>query len=233
MNLEVLVRTQKAVPYKYGMRTIALFIDESSDAAAECGDGIVEALSPHFHIKRFTEEECTASTFKGVDMIAFPGGVGESEDYNYFFRRKREMAVVEYLANGGSYLGICVGAYWAGSHYFDVLDGVDAVQYIKRPTADIKRSYNKAIPVTWNGKPERMFFRDGCAFIGDQTKFETVARYANGDPMAIIQGKIGLIGACPDSLRSWYIEPYNKPFWHDGAHHQLLLEFVNKVGAFV
>ena len=74
-----------------------------------------------------------------------------------------------------------------------------------------------------------MFFRDGCAFVGDESKFETVARYANGDPMAIIQGSIGVIGACPDSLLSWYVEPYNKRYWHKGEHHRLLVEFVNKL----
>ena len=211
------------------MKTLALYIDRSSELSEQCGDGMVYALSPHFEIIRFTEEECKPSTFKNVDMIAFPGGVGDSEDYNYLFRRKKEMAVVDFISNGGAYLGICVGAYWAGSHYFDILDSVDAVQYIKRPTADIKRSYNKAIPVTWNGNQERMFFRDGCAFIGDESKFETVASYANGDPMAIIQGKIGLIGACPDSLLSWYVEPYNKPYWHNGNHHRLLVEFVDKI----
>ena len=60
------------------MKKIALFIDKSSQPAIECGDGMVQALSPHFTIKRFTEEECNPSTFKDVDMIAFPGGVGDS-----------------------------------------------------------------------------------------------------------------------------------------------------------
>ena len=211
------------------MKKIALYIDKSSELAMICGDGIVEALSSNYEIIRFTEQECTESFLKNFNMVAFPGGVGDSEDYNLLFRRKKEMAVVDFISNGGVYFGICVGAYWAGSHYFDILDSVDAVQYIKRPTADIKRSYNKTIPVTWNGKKERMFFRDGCAFIGDESKFEVIGRYANGDPMAIIQKNIGVIGACPDSLLSWYIEPYNIPYWHNGEHHQLLLGFVDKL----
>ena len=121
-----------------------------------------------------------------------------------------------------------MGAYWAGSHYFNLLDGVDAVQYIKQPNTDTKRPHAKAIPVTWDGVPERMFFYDGCALVGDHRKFETVATYANGDSMAILQNRIGLIGCHPESEKFWYDSyKYMKPHWHNGDHHQLLLEFVD------
>ena len=156
------------------MKTIALFRDNSSKEAEECSDGVKFALSPHFNIKFFTQEECLLETFKDVSLIAFPGGVGDADDYDGLFLRKRANAVAEFVRNGGAYLGICVGAYWAGKHYFDILDGVDAVQYIKRPSADIKKCYNKAAHIVWKGKPERIFFRDGCTFLGDENKIVTV-----------------------------------------------------------
>lgn len=209
--------------------TIALFRDETSEATAECGDGVIFALSPHFNIKIFTIEQCVPETFQGVDLIVFPGGVGDSDDYYELFLRKRANAVADFVAQGGAYLGICVGAYWAGYYYFDILDDIDAVQYIRQPTADIRKSYNTAARVLWNGEPERMFFRDGCTFTGDLTKAEIVSTYANGEPMCIIQGKIGLMGACPDSLESWYKDKHVKPYWHQGRHHELLVEFVNRL----
>ena len=49
-----------------------------------------------------------------------------------------------------------------------------------------------------------MFFYDGCVFDGDQDRFHTVARYSNGDPMAIIQGNVGIIGCHPESEEFWY-----------------------------
>ena len=75
-----------------------------------------------------------------------------------------------------------------------------------------------------------MFFYDGCTFIGDG-KYETVAKYDNGEPMAIIQGNIGLIGCHPESESFWYDEPYKylRVFYHDGDHHKLLLEFVDSL----
>ena len=177
-------------------------------------------------------DDIKLNKFKSYDCVAFPGGIGDYSSYDRFFRRKTENAVADFVANGGYYLGICMGAYWAGSNWFDILDGVDTVQYIKQPTADIKRSYGTVAPVIWNGQKENVFFYDGCALIGDETKFKTVARYANGDPMAIIQGRVGIIGCHPESEEFWYQKPYyeyiNK-WWHRGHHHNLLSDFVDQI----
>jgi hypothetical protein len=124
-----------------------------------------------------------------------------------------------------------MGAYWAGSYYFDLLDGVEPVQYIKRPTSDIKRSYGTVASVTWNGHPENIFFYDGCALVGDSRKFDTIATYVNGDAAAIIQKRIGIIGPHPESLKYWFESPYQyiNQYWHKGHHHNLLLNFVNQL----
>jgi hypothetical protein len=73
-----------------------------------------------------------------------------------------------------------------------------------------------------------MFFYDGCALVGDKNKFNTIATYANGDAMAIVQGRIGLIGCHPESEKFWY-DGYSwmEKHWHNGAHHKLLLKFAN------
>jgi hypothetical protein len=75
-----------------------------------------------------------------------------------------------------------------------------------------------------------MFFYDGCALVGDNTKFKTIATYANGDAMAIIQNNIGLIGCHPESEKFWY-DSYSwmGKHWHNDAHHKILLEFVNEM----
>ena len=67
------------------------------------------------------------------------------------------------------------------------------------------------------------------AFIGDERYFETVARYTNGDPAAIIQGRIGLIGPHLESEEYWYDKPYLHRHWHNNRHHKLLKEFVDKL----
>jgi hypothetical protein len=210
--------------------TIALFFNHP-ECSQDCVDGMIQSLSSHYNIKIFNVDECNTDTFKNVDIVAFPGGIGDATSYDRFFRRRAQNAVADFVANGGRYLGICMGAYWAGSYFFDILDGVDAVQYIKQPHADIKRSYSTYASVLWNGQLEDMFFYDGCALVGDPNKFQTVATYANGDAMAIIQNRVGIIGCHPESQQSWYCTPreYLSSKWHKGRHHALLLEFVNEL----
>jgi len=137
--------------------------------------------------------------------------------------------LAEYVEAGGKYIGICMGAYWAGPWYFDLLEGIDVVQYIKRPYAEIKRSYATVANVVWDDESENVFFYDGCTFIGKNEAFETVAWYANGDPMAIVQGNIGLIGCHPESQRHWYDRKYLRKHWHEKKHHALLKKFVDSL----
>lgn len=207
---------------------IALFLHQPK-CSVQSGNGIMRALSPHYSFKVFTRQELEADFFDDVDVIAVPGGIGDADSFDSLFHYNGDR-VKDFVNQGGAYLGICMGAYWAGSNYFNILDSVDAVQYITRPNTDTHRPHAKAIDVTWNQHPERMFFYDGCALVGDQTKFNTVATYANGDAMAITQGRIGLIGCHPESEPHWYKSySWMGEHWHNGAHHRLLLDFVNNL----
>lgn len=201
------------------------------ECSMDCIDGMTQALHNNYTISTFGEDQCNPQTLATYDLVAFPGGIGDAGSYDKFFRRKAQNAVADYVERGGKYLGICMGAYWAGSHYFDILGDVNAVQYIKRPNAEIRRSYGTVADVVWNNKSESIYFYDGCALIGDESKFKTIARYLNGDPMAIIQNNIGLIGCHPESLQYWYEKPWNyiNKYWHNGKHHTLLLEFVDQL----
>jgi len=210
---------------------MALFLHHP-ECSEDCVKAMVDVLSVNYNIKIFGEKELDDdSFFNDLDVIAFPGGIGDSDSYPDFFTRTRANRIARFLENGGHYLGICMGAYWAGSRYFDLLTDVDAVQYIKRPNAKVRRSFGTVAEVEWEGSKEHMYFYDGCALIGDETKFETIARYANGDPMAIIQGRVGLLGCHPEAPLYWYEKPwqYINKYWNDGRHHSLLLNFVNKL----
>ena len=208
--------------------TIALFIADPK-CSVQSANGIIASLGADYNFKIFSKNALENNFFENVDMIAVPGGFGDAESFQYLFKHNKER-VLDFVQRGGKYLGICMGAYWAGSNYFDMLDDVDAVQYITRPNTETRRPHAKAIEIKWNGHPDRMFFYDGCALVGDSTKFKTIATYANGDAMAIIQNNIGLIGCHPESEKFWY-DSYSwmGKHWHDNAHHKLLLEFVNEM----
>ena len=208
--------------------TIALFLFDPK-CSVQSGNGIIKALGEHYNFKIFSKNEVEYNFFDDVDMIAVPGGFGDASSYDQAFKHNKKR-IKQFVKNGGRYLGICMGAYWAGKHYFNLLEDVDAVQYIKRPRTDTRRPHAKNLKVYWYGMPTNMFFYDGCAFDGDYSKFDIVAKYANDDPMAIYQGRMGLIGCHPESEQFWY-DSYSwmKGKYHGGIHHEMLLEFVNEL----
>jgi hypothetical protein len=209
--------------------TIALFIADPK-CSVQSGNGILKALGNDYKFKIFSKNLLEEDFFDNVDMVAVPGGFGDADSFDTLFKHNAPR-VKQFVRHGGRYLGICMGAYWAGSHYLNMLNGVDAVQYIRRPGTDTRRPHAKAQQVLWNGEEEHMFFYDGCALVGPKIKTcELWSLYPNGDPMAIIQNKIGLIGCHPESERFWYDSyKWMRKHWHEGRHHELLLEFVNRL----
>jgi len=209
--------------------TIALFVYDPK-CSVQSGNGIIRALQSHYNFKIFGKNELEKVFFDDVDMIAVPGGLGDASSFDSAFKHNAQ-PVRDFVARGGRYLGICMGAYWAGSHYLNILQDVDAVQYIKRPGRDTRRPHAKNIKINWNGSNTEMFFYDGCALVGNG-KYDTIATYSNSDSMAIIQNNIGLIGCHPESEQFWY-DSYSwmRGRYHRGQHHTLLLDFVDQMFA--
>ena len=210
--------------------TIAMFINDPK-CSVQSGNGVLKALEDHYHFKLFSKNEMEEGFFdKNIDMVAFPGGFGDSDSFDTLLGQNGKY-VRKFVRKGGKYLGICMGAFWAGRHYFNILEGVDAVQYIKQPGTCTRRPHAKNMPTNWyNGHYQDMFFYDGPTFIGDGS-FETHATYFDtGMPMAIMQGNIGLIGCHPESEEFWY-DSYSwmKGKYHGGLQHELLLDFVNEL----
>jgi Biotin-protein ligase, N terminal len=213
--------------------TIALFLYDPK-CSVQSGNGLMKALGNHYNFKIFSKNELEDNFFENIDIVAVPGGFGDSDTFHSLMKHNGNR-IKEFVNRGGRYLGICMGAYWAGSHYLDILDSLDAVQYLKQPNTCTRRPHAKNMPVMWKDRygwiePYKMFWYDGCALVGDSSKFETIATYSNGDAMAIMQNRTGLIGCHPESEEFWY-DSYSwmRGRYHQGQHHILLLDFVNEL----
>jgi glutamine amidotransferase-like uncharacterized protein len=206
---------------------IAVFMHQPR-CSIQSGNGIIQALEDHYRFKIFTRHEVEDDFFDNVDLVCFPGGIGDSDSWDFLFKQHGQR-IQRFVNRGGKYLGICMGAYWADPDYFNLLPTIRAVQYIRRPGTDIRRYYSTAARVTWQGQEQRMFFYDGCTYTGDMSQSKIIASYANGDPMAIINNNIGLIGCHPESVESWYDKPYLHKHWHKYQHHKLLRDFVDQL----
>jgi len=209
--------------------TIALFIADPK-CSVQSGNGIMQALGDRYRFKIFSKNEVEYNFFESVDLIAIPGGLGDADSFDTLFKHNKKQ-VVDLVHQGKPYLGICMGAYWAGRHYFDLLDNIDAVQYIKQPGACTRRPHAKNMPTEWyKGHFQRMFFYDGPTFVG-KGAYKTIATYyETGMPMSIRQGNIGLIGCHPESEQFWYDSySYLKGQYHNGEHHEILADFVDEL----
>ncbi len=206
------------------MKTVALFVNDPLCSVQSC-NGVLSALDRKYNIKLFSKNLLEDSFFNNVDMVIIPGGIGDASSFFQLFKHNQQQ-VTDYVRGGGRFLGICMGAYWAGSNYLDILDGIDTVQYIKQPNTDTRRPHAKDLKVYWEGTETKMFFYDGCAIVGDYSKFDLVAKYSNDDVMAAIQNRIGLIGCHPEAEQFWY-DSYS---WMKGKwtpQQDKLLDFVN------
>ena len=202
--------------------TIAVFLHHPI-CSADSVNGVIAAMSSLARIKIFTKHKVADGFFKDVDLVVFPGGDGEATAFRSALKDNLN-DVRGFMQRGGKYLGICMGAYWADAYYFNLVQGTRCVQYIKRPRADIRSSYGTVAAVNWQGQDKRMYFYDGPTYVGGA--FHTLASYANGDPMAVVQGSVGLIGCHLESQQHWSSKKVLQPHWHQNTHHRLLWQFV-------
>ena len=206
--------------------TIAIFLHQPR-CSIQSANGIIRALNQYYTFKIFTKHELEDDFFDDVNMLCFPGGIGDSDTFEKLLKINAPR-VRNFVASGGRYLGICMGAYWADTDYFGLLDSVRVIQYIKSPGTDTRRPHAKEMPVNWNGIRTSMYFYDGCTYTGPGN-YDTMARYPNGDPMAIMQGRVGMIGCHPEAEKHWY-DSYSwmSKKWQ-GGRHSYLLEFVDQL----
>ena len=209
---------------------IAIFVHHPQ-CSVQSAHGIIRALSNKWdpnNIDCIGRHQLRDQIIKQYDLVAVPGGIGDSDTWHDILEPFQD-TILKHVSKGKKYLGICMGAYWAGSHYLNLLKGVEPVQYIKRPQAEIRRSFGTVAEVNWLGQYESMYFYDGCTFENLGGDYLTIATYENKDPAAIIQDGVGLIGPHPESDIYWYSKGYMQPHWHEYRHHKLLSHFVEQL----
>lgn len=216
-----------------------LVYTEHPMCSIDCSDAVCDILksTEKYDVYMFGKDSFPKLNDKRIffnsDCIIFPGGFGDSDQFDERLYRFKA-SVRKYVKNGGKYLGICMGAYFAGTHYFDLLNPlIGYTQYIKRPNSNIHKTTPSIIKLDWKGEEKEMYFHDGTAFFYNQDPVEDIivyATYKNGDIAAMIQpykkGKIGLIGPHPEAQKWWfYTQPKIKDGWHSCIQHDLFLEF--------
>lgn len=211
----------------------------------DCADGIAEVLNRSgLYEARFIGPDSPDRTplskeiLEEADCVVFGGGLGDSDQFDDRLLDYRSL-IRNYVAKGGRYLGICMGSYFAGYHYFDLLaNNTKAVQYVTRPDSTVKRETYDVVTLSWEGKDKTLYFHDGAAFVpskGFKTiSGDVIAKYQNGDAAALIQdykkGRVAVVGPHPEAHSWWFYSQsriHNR--WHDCVHHDLALDLVSRL----
>lgn len=203
--------------------TIAIFI-HNPYCETDCALAMAVCFSKEYKVKTIGLEDLTTTFLNTIDVLAFPGGMGASDDFHYVFTPEHIKTVQNWVANGGKYLGVCMGAYWAGPNYFDLVVDLEVDQYIAQTTADIVTDGPTVASVIWNSVPHNMYFYDGCAILGED--MSVVSTYANGDAMAAIQANVGMIGCHPESPEWWFTSVGMDAKLYSAEHGELMCDFV-------
>ena len=142
-------------------------------------------------------------------IYAQPGGGELAPAYRRM--RKHRSTIRQYVADGGRYLGFCLGGYLAGATPgFGLLPG-DTDQYITSSGATIRGTQDTSIEVLWRGRRRRMFFQDGPIFQLDCDAGVTVlAQYSNNEIAALVapfrDGRVAVVGPHPEATSDWFVD---------------------------
>ncbi|GAA4529320.1 BPL-N domain-containing protein [Amycolatopsis samaneae] len=170
----------------------------------------------------------TAEVLAEARLYVQPGG---GADLDGTWRRLSASAEVvrAWVRDGGSYLGLCFGAYLAGRDPgFDLLPG-DTRGYTGTEGATVPDARDTVVPVDWQGRRRHMYFQDGPAFVLDKGADATVlATYPNGTAAVVVapygRGRVGVSGPHPEADASWYAEKgLSNP---DGVRTDLAYELI-------
>ena len=131
-----------------------------------------------------------ASSFVGATLYAQPGGDTSTRAAYRSLGMAGQEAIRNFVAAGGRYLGICQGAYLAGSRYsgLGLLSPGDAGWYVGTRGAEHKVRRSDVIPTRWGSHTHHMYFQDGPYLIPSQVPGEKIlARYTNGRAAVLVR----------------------------------------------
>ncbi|MGY2041365.1 BPL-N domain-containing protein [Pseudomonas pergaminensis] len=181
----------------------------------DCSENVAKALhrlNPSYQIDYVGADEAidiTPKTLARYDLYVQPGGGQDIPGALDSLGNARIEAIRGYVANGGRYLGLCMGAYLADDSNLGLIPQ-DLDAEAGRPGFEVPGIADAAVQVTWEGKPDHVFFQDGPYFpkADPAAPYKTIATYRNGDVAAARytyqKGVVVLSGPHPEAGREWF-----------------------------
>lgn len=153
--------------------------------------------------------DITPQSLARYDLYVQPGGGQDIPAALDSLGDARVQAIRAFVAQGGRYLGLCMGAYLADDSNFGLIP-YDLDSEAGRPGFEVAGIADAAVQVMWDGKADSVFYQDGPYFPKpDATSpSSTIATYRNGDVAAARytyeNGVVVLSGPHPEADREWF-----------------------------
>jgi glutamine amidotransferase-like uncharacterized protein len=173
--------------------------------AAISGKYAVEFIGPNEDL------DISAAALEGIELYVQPAGGQDIEGALDSLGEDGQAAIRAFVAGGGKYLGLCMGAYLADTDNLGLVPFAmeSEVGRVRFPVTTIE---DAAIEVLWSGKQDWVFYQDGpyLTAVESHPAFFAIGSYLNGDLAAARfgygDGLVVLSGPHPEADRSWYEE---------------------------
>jgi len=182
------------------------------NCAESIGDVLKEMPGVTFEYVR--PSEITAERLR--DARLYVQGAG-TDDVTVTIRAlgpRRIQLLRDFVARGGSYLGICAGAYLAGPTV-DGRNDLRAFGFVSHELdPELVDTRAHVLPVKWRGEVIPLYYQAGPWIRPEGLERPDLwANYArSGRPAAVLGswqgGKVGLVGPHPEATAEWFIEDH-------------------------
>jgi len=181
-------------------------------------DGCPESLAKNikksgFRVQLVKPGQLSHDRLAEASVFAVPGGDEEDDVKNALLPGEAEN-IREFVNQGGSYLGVCLGAFLAANWLTDnqSLHGLELFHGLIRNHSRTKEA--RMEDVVWRENHHWLYFQDGPEFIlpdesglADDLKTQVWAHYQTGAVAALQtkfgQGRVGLIGPHLEAENEW------------------------------
>lgn len=192
------------------------------DGCSETVRTAIERLDPRYRVDFVGPAEpldITPANLRRYRLYVQPGGGQDIPAALASLGEARSAALRDYVAQGGRYLGLCMGAYLADANNLALIpEELDSE--VGRPGFPVTTIDDTAVAVRWAGHDDHVFYQDGPYLPPSHAPgFHVLATYANGDiaaaRYAFGQGVVALSGPHPEADADWFdqagIPPESRP----------------------
>jgi glutamine amidotransferase-like uncharacterized protein len=191
-------------------RTVSIF--NGAGTCAGCGETVGAFFQQRGdQVIYLNQRTLSAATLAQIQVYVQPGGSDDIDETLDALSNKQIKALQQFIRQGGSYLGICAGAYLAG-RYSDQNSKKPAFALIDISEVDAEIASAKAnlLPVIWQGQTRWLYNQSG-PHLGQHAPAgaQVLGRYQRSGRIAGLltrygQGKVMLLGPHLEAGRDWY-----------------------------